>query len=591
VVDLRIYRASFAISLICVLVVAFSLEERDHPLPSPIAPDAVEGAQAYGDTARLAGLYPRRKPGSVGDERLGDFVEARFRALGFHTTRDRFDGQYRGDDVRMSNVTGLLNAPSDRQVVVIAPRDAAGQPGASSAASTAVLLQLATALDGSSRKKTFVFVSTDGSAAGEAGARRFADTYPDRGKVDAVVVVDDIGAVKARAPYMLPWSTNSERGSVQVARTASAALTREAGVRARTGSWEAQFLRQAWPVTLREQGPLIAKGLDAVTITSRGEVPRGTGPDGLDGISRLRLQMFGRAVFASVLAYDGTQFLRSSPPHYILIGRKLIPGWAISLLAIGLVIPAVMASVDAFARARRRGLPIGRWARWTLTPGIPIGVTLLAAFLFELIGWLPATAAEALAPASRPSFGEAVLPLLGLAVLFALAWILLRPLAAGSARRRGAPGAAAAVALALLVSIEVLLVCVANPFVALALVPVAHLCLLAELPETPKRSLLVAATLVGLLLPALGFIYYGDRLGLGLDPARYALMVVTSATGSPWTALLGSLVAGTLVSTAIVAFAIQRRAQAEEPVTVRGPITYAGPGSLGGTESALRRQP
>ena len=25
------------------------------------------------------------------------------------------------------------------------------------------------------------------------------------------------------------------------------------------------------------------------------------------------------------------------------------------------------------------------------------------------------------------------------------------------------------------------------------------------------------------------------------------------------------------------------------PVTVRGPISYAGPGSLGGTESALRR--
>jgi hypothetical protein len=25
------------------------------------------------------------------------------------------------------------------------------------------------------------------------------------------------------------------------------------------------------------------------------------------------------------------------------------------------------------------------------------------------------------------------------------------------------------------------------------------------------------------------------------------------------------------------------------PVTVRGPLTYAGPGSLGGTESALRR--
>jgi len=27
----------------------------------------------------------------------------------------------------------------------------------------------------------------------------------------------------------------------------------------------------------------------------------------------------------------------------------------------------------------------------------------------------------------------------------------------------------------------------------------------------------------------------------------------------------------------------------EAEVTIRGPLTYAGPGSLGGTESALRR--
>jgi hypothetical protein len=32
----------------------------------------------------------------------------------------------------------------------------------------------------------------------------------------------------------------------------------------------------------------------------------------------------------------------------------------------------------------------------------------------------------------------------------------------------------------------------------------------------------------------------------------------------------------------------QRRPE-QAPVTVRGPVTYAGPGSLGGTESALRR--
>ena len=53
--------------------------------------------------------------------------------------------------------------------------------------------------------------------------------------------------------------------------------------------------------------------------------------------------------------------------------------------------------------------------------------------------------------------------------------------------------------------------------------------------------------------------------------------------------MLVSIVAGTLVSAAIASLARVRLDEADEPVTVRGPVTYAGPGSLGGTESALRR--
>jgi hypothetical protein len=40
----------------------------------------------------------------------------------------------------------------------------------------------------------------------------------------------------------------------------------------------------------------------------------------------------------------------------------------------------------------------------------------------------------------------------------------------------------------------------------------------------------------------------------------------------------------------VIAVRGQREPRAEDlPITVRGPINYAGPGSLGGTESALRR--
>jgi peptidase M28-like protein len=594
VVDLRIYRAAFLATVLAVLVVMFSIGERPAPLSAPIAPDAFEGQVAYGETARLVKLFPERPPGGAGDDALGTFVERRFHSLGFETSRDRFHGQFKGDEVPLSNVVGLLNAPSDRQVVVMAPRDAVGRPGASSASSTAVLLQLASALDGSSRRKTFVFVSLDGSAAGGAGAERFAEHYPDLEKVDAVLVVDDIGAVAARRPYVVPWSTNSLRSSLQVVRTAEAALGRESDTPAGTDSWPAQFLRQAWPLTLRDQGPLVANGLDAITITSRGEVPRGDGADPLTGILSERLQIFGRSAFGAALAYDGTRKLEQSPRRYLVLGSKVIPDWAIALLAVCLVLPAVIASFDAFARARRRRMPVGDWVRWTLAASVPFVLALALAFLFEALGWLPESVAAALSPATSPSGGEAFLPLFVILVCFAGGWVFARPVLGrhleGHSAALGLAAPAAAVALALVLSVEVLAICIVDPFTALMLVPAAHLCVVAALPERPRRGLIAGGILTAaLLLPVLALAYYGARLDLGGDLIAYALLLVGSATASVWTAALSALLAGTLTSAAIVCLARAPIEDFDEPVTVRGPVTYAGPGSLGGTESALRR--
>ena len=51
-----------------------------------------------------------------------------------------------------------------------------------------------------------------------------------------------------------------------------------------------------------------------------------------------------------------------------------------------------------------------------------------------------------------------------------------------------------------------------------------------------------------------------------------------------------SVFLGCLLTAAGVLVALVRQPRPEQaPVTVRGPVGYAGPGSLGGTESALRR--
>jgi hypothetical protein len=588
-IDIRIYRAFSVLTLLTLVVVMFSLQERPSALTSTLAPDAFDARGAYGTLGEITERYPDRRPGSEADRALGTMAESRLKDLGYETSRDQFSAEADDESVPMENVTGVLSGPSDRQVVVLAHRDSSERPGGSSAASTAVLLELARAVAAVRHSKTFLFASIDGGEADSAGSRRFASHYAEKGKVEAVLVLDDLAAAHLRRPYLVPWSTNSRRGSLQLLRTADAALERELGTGGGSQSAFGQFVRQAWPLTLREQGPLVSAGLDAVTMTARGEVPRSAGSDSLDGISRVFLLGFGKAALSTVLALDSAPRLERSPSGYVVLGRQLLPKWAVSLLVLGLLIPPFAAAVDGFARARRRGHPILHWIRWTLAAGVPFLVVSVAAQALQLVEWLPDTSSAALAPVTRSSFAEAAPAVGALALLFALSWWVVRRRLAGGEVKLGKPDAPeAAVALTLVLSVGLLLVWSGNPFAALLLIPVLHLCLLTALPEGPNRRLLLAGTVAAaLLLPAIVLLYYGTRLDMGLDPTRYVLLLI-AGEGSVWGVMLRSLVAGSLVLAVFIALA---RTEPERPteITVRGPSTYAGPGSLGGTRSALRR--
>jgi hypothetical protein len=60
---------------------------------------------------------------------------------------------------------------------------------------------------------------------------------------------------------------------------------------------------------------------------------------------------------------------------------------------------------------------------------------------------------------------------------------------------------------------------------------------------------------------------------------------VSIVSAIEWSAVLGCLLSAVTLS--LLAARGSRRVPVS--VTVRGPVTYAGPGSLGGTKSALRR--
>ena len=145
----------------------------------------------------------------------------------------------------------------------------------------------------------------------------------------------------------------------------------------------------------------------------------------------------------------------------------------------------------------------------------------VAARLFELLGWLPGTRvggaragdAAVASPRSRRRW-------CALALLFALAWLVVRPRRGGRpprARRRDEPEAA--VALALLLSVEVLAALDRQP-VRRAAAGAGRAPLPADGAAARDRTAgccSSAAVASALLLPVLVLLYYGARLDLGAD--------------------------------------------------------------------------
>jgi hypothetical protein len=98
--------------------------------------------------------------------------------------------------------------------------------------------------------------------------------------------------------------------------------------------------------------------------------------------------------------------------------------------------------------------------------------------------------------------------------------------------------------------------------------------------------------LAGAVLPLLVVVYYALAFVAGpLALSWIALQSAAAGGVSPVFALvaIGWAVAFAGVVRVVVAQGRAGRATPPDPIRTRGPVTYAGPGSLGGTESALRR--
>jgi hypothetical protein len=587
VLDPRIYRAAFLPVVFALVLVAFSLRDQPPGATTTLAPDAFDGAVALAQLDALAAASPVRTPGSPGDRRVARRVEQALRANGFDVSSRHFTAATADGEQRVETVYGERTGFSSRRVMVVAQRDALGRDARAQLSGTATLMELARVLGSRTLNRTLVLASVSG---GPAAARDLAEHAG--GPVDAVLVLGDVAGTETVRPLVVPWGDGPRTAPLQLRRTVETALRAETGLAAGRARPATQFARLAFPLTLGLQGPFVGDGLPAVLLSASGERPPAAGQE----ISEERVETFGRAVLRSMSALDAARDMPDSEA-YVLLERKLLPAWPIRLLGAVLLLPVLIASVDGFARVRRRQEPVGRWLRWVGLCALPFVLGVLLTIVLRLTGLIADSPPVPVVPAAVPRDGGALAALIAVLVVIGLAWFGLRPVLArlaGVPRDPSSPGASAAVMLVLCAVAVV--VWVVNPWTALLLVPALHLWLLAIAPETrlhPAGAL--ALFLVGLLPPLLIAVSYLDQFGL--DPLELAWMgmLLVGGGGISLVAALGWAVV--LGCAGAVATIIVRQALGEPaggtgpgaPPSVRGPRSYAGPGSLGGTESALRR--
>jgi hypothetical protein len=588
--DPRIYRMGLVPIILGAIVLAFSLTGQSGALSTTLAPDAYSGSAALATLNHLARQYPRRLPGSAGDAGLAGYVSSQLRGEGFTVSTQVFSARTALGTRQLENVVGIRAGQENGSIVVVSHRDALSAPAASGLSGTATMLELASVLNGETLQHTLILASTSGSD-GAAGAAALARSLP--APVDAVIVLGDLSGAAVREPVVVPWSDGQDLAPPVLRNTVAAALGSQTGIPAGSSGLLAQLTHLAFPVSPTEQAPFAAQGKPAVLLSLSGE--RGSSPE--QRVSPISLTASGRTVLQAVNALDAGSAV-PAPSSYLTLSGKSIPGWAVRILSLALILPVLMATIDGFARVRRRGSAVLPALAWVLSAALPFLAAALLVLFAHAVGWISAAPPGPLGGAAIHLHGAQLALLGGMAFLIVSGLLVLPRLARRTARLRSpshqphAPELGAAAAILLLLCVVALAIWFANPFAALLVVPALHLWMWIVVPEVRLPGpAVVVLLLAGLALPGLVAFEYAQTLGLGALPAAWSWVLLLAGGGvGIVSALEWSIFLGCAICVAALAARAVGQPQPEAvPVTIRGPVTYAGPGSLGGTKSALHR--
>jgi hypothetical protein len=549
----RLYRGTWLLVGLPLLLLAFSVA-RPPSLQLPGLPPAFDPDAAATLAGDLALRYPNRSPGTPDARDAVSWFEQRLQPYGFSVRRDAFTATVNGRRTALVDLVAEKVGLSPREIVVMAHRDDSGVGTGldDNASGTAALIELArsyapTAVaQRSSLPYSLVFVSTDGAEEGALGAAHFAAEAQTRESAIAVINLDAVGGT---GRPRLEFGGDSPRSPAPgLLETLRSALAQESGGEPARPSGFQQLLDLGFPFSPYEQAPFVSRAIPAATVTTGGARPPTARAGRHQRLDLAHLGAIGLATQDTIDAMEEGVALAQGPTSYVFLGQRLVRGWAIEIVLVGMLLPFLAAAVDLFARCRRRRIRIGpalRSYRSRLAFWIWVGA------LFLVFAAFGAWGGSGRRPPSLDSVSWPTGTLVVLGLLGAIGWLVARERLLPRRPVRVEEQIAGHTGALLALAVVGLLVAATNPFTLVFLLPCLHVWL--WLPQVQSRPLAVRAAvfLAGLAGPALLVWSFATQYGLGLDTPWYlaklfgsgyaprALLVVALA----WLAAAGQLVA------------------------------------------------
>ena len=226
------------------------------------------GERALESEREFVTQFPNRDSGQPNSILAAEWLMDEFSAHGLDCRLDEWTVINYSRPVDMRNVICVLEGESGQEILIAAHHDQSPdtiQGADNDGAGIAILLQLAEIFAAEGRPAhSLVFLASDGEEYGMLGSRRYVQNHPEPESIIAGFSMDNLGKEIYTGLEMSPVGQFKGIGPVWLMRTAQVAAEAAGDLWVpRIRAPIDQVLNQAVPVSLMDQGPMIAAGIPA----------------------------------------------------------------------------------------------------------------------------------------------------------------------------------------------------------------------------------------------------------------------------------------------------------------------------------------